>query len=197
MPTAPRAIAPGEIYHIYNRGANKKTLFHNDQDYNRFVMKMCEYKEKFPIEILAYCLMPNHFHFLIREPTDPKGRGGPYGSNITNFLHRLATSYSKYYDHRYEHHSGRVFQGTFKTKHVADDAYYSQLCAYIHDNPVRKKLADKPAEWPFSSYAALVGLRDDNLSSDAPELRDSSHARIYADFASSRADSLELARQYL
>jgi putative transposase len=201
MPTQKRQLVPGEIYHVYNRSVAKKTIFHTTTDYNRFILKMCEYKEKDPIEMLAYCLMPNHFHFLIR--VDPKGRPRPLGSGKTAnssqcFLHRLLTSYSKYYCTRHaDDHSGRLFQGPYKAKHVSDDAYYLKLCAYIHDNPVRKKLAEKPEDWPFSSYTSLIGIRKDDISSDAPELREMTHQEIYKEFSHNRNDSLDAIMQYI
>ncbi|MFA6458399.1 MAG: transposase [Patescibacteria group bacterium] len=211
MPSKKRELVPGEIYHIYNRSAGKKTIFHSDRDYNRFFLKMCEYRDKFPIDILAYCLMPNHFHFLIRVP-DPKGQSAsrPSGSGATlrvglaevnsaqKFFHRLFTAYSKYYCARYaDDHSGRVFESSYKAKHVSDDAYYLQLCGYIHDNPVRKKLVSKPEEWPFSSYLTLTGVREDGISCDAPELREASHLQIYRDFARHRQDVFGEIRQFV
>ena len=205
MPTAKRELVPGEIYHIYNRSAGKKRIFHSKKDYNRFILKMCEYKEKFPVDMLAYCLMPNHFHFLIRVVEDDRPTGSTLrvGSTLVGsaqtFFHRLLTSYSKYYDCKYEHHSGRVFQSNYKAKHVGDDAYYLQLCGYIHDNPVRKKLVSKPEEWPWSSYPALTNIRDDGISCAAPELRQRgmNHRKIYRDFARNRADALEEIMGYI
>lgn len=200
MPTPKRELVPGEIYHIYNRGVGKKAIFHSDRDYNRFFMKMCEYKDKFPIDMLAYCLMPNHFHFLIRVPDPgirPQGFREPLGS-ATHFLHRLFTAYSKYYCTRYaDDHSGHVFQSRYNSKHVGDDSYYLRLCGYIHDNPVRKKLVKKPEEWPYSSYLALVGIRPDGFSCDAPELRGISHRQIYKEFAHNRNDSLDEIMKYI
>lgn len=210
MPTLKRELIPGEIYHIYNRSAGKKTIFHSDQDYHRFLLKMVEYKSKFPIDILAYCLMPNHFHFLVRivdqNQNQPEGSGStPRVENVENarnsaqiFLHRLFTSYSKYYCLKYaDNHSGHVFETSYKAKHVADDAYYLQLCGYIHDNPVRKKLVAKPEEWAFSSYPALIGVCNDEISCDAPELREGSHRQIYRDFAKSRQDIFDEIMQYV
>jgi len=228
MPTKKRQLIPGEIYHIYNRSAGKKTIFHSDGDYNRFILKMVEYKQKFPVDILAYCLMPNHFHLLIRVPVliqTPRGFPKPPGSSMektqgcpagplgvcvskdawvskedtaTRFLHRLFTSYAKYYCHKYsDNHSGRLFESPYKSKHVGDDAYYLQLCGYIHDNPVRKKLVQKPEEWAFSSYLALIGEREDGISCDAPELREGSHRQIYANFARDRQDVFDEIMRYI
>jgi hypothetical protein len=124
------------------------------------------------------------------------------------FLHRLLTAYSKYYDSKHEEHSGHVFQGRYCAKHVKDDGYYHQLCAYIHDNPVRKKLADKPGEWPYSSYFALTAKQTDlragslskaihGLLTLAPELSDFDQAKIYRDFARSRDKSAQQVREWL
>jgi putative transposase len=187
MSTQKRELVPGEIYHVYNRGVDKKTIFHTDKDYWRFIEKMVELKQKCPIDMLAYCLMPNHFHLLVRV-VQPQGLPQPQGS--TNFLHRLFTSYAKYYDYYNEKHSGHVFEGRYKSKHVNDDEYYLKLCGYIHHNPVKKKLVKKPEEWPYSSYAALIGKRNDGISCFAPELYKASHQQIYRDFAKKPEDVL-------
>ena len=128
--------------------------------------------------------MPNHFHFSIRVGLQPEGLATT--PRVEEFFHRLFTSYGKYYDCRYEDHSGRVFQGTYKTKHVKNDSYYLKLCAYIHDNPVRKELVEKPEEWPFSSYRALIKGRADGIV----DPQDHDHLRAYVEFIKKREDSL-------
>lgn len=214
MPTRPRVLAAGEIYHIYNRSSGQKTIFHTDRDYARFLTKMREYQEQFPVDILAFCIMPNHFHLLLR----PLGSSQPLGSKqlkqlglatvttpAQHFLHRLHTAYAKYYDASHAEHSGRVFQGTYRAKHVADDDYFATVAAYIHDNPVRAGLAARPEEWSYSSYHAFSTLRV------APTLRvektgepiltpppsDRSHAQLYAAFAAARSEKAEEVRAWL
>jgi REP element-mobilizing transposase RayT len=198
MASKPRLFAPNTIHHIYNRGSQKMTLFSHPKDYSRFLLKIQEYKERYPVEILAYCLMPNHFHFLIREPDDdPKGPSRPLGSNIADFLHILQTAYAKYFQAIHPDFSGRVFQGTYKSKLVEKDPYFLQLFAYIHDNPVRKGLVQKPESWPYSSYLGLIGVRRDDMITYDPDIMEISHQQIYEQFASSRKNHLEQLSSFL
>jgi REP element-mobilizing transposase RayT len=195
MPSKPRPFYPGGVYHIYNRGSQKMTLFHNANDYGRFILKACEYKTKHPVDVLAYCIMPNHFHFILREPenptrrVDPNPKGRLNQPNISRFLHLLSTAYAKYYGLRHSF-SGRVFGQPFNAKHILDDSYFMTLVAYIHDNPVRAKLADTPAEWPYSSYLDLIGRCPDELTTSANELfTDTDHRKNWQNYARNRDKS--------
>lgn len=142
-------FACDEYYHIYNRGTNKMKIFIDHNDYNHFLKLLYAINNTAPIkfsdietspgkawtfkredtlvEIGAFCLMYNHFHLLLKE----KIEGG-----ITMFLHRLATSYSIYFNKKYKH-SGSVFQGKFKSKHLKSDYQLKYLFSYIHLNPVK------------------------------------------------------------
>lgn len=144
-------FAPDEYYHIYNRGTDKREIFINAKDHTRFieslylfnseeriVLKMVSKKNRFSydkgetiVDIGAYCLMPNHFHLLIRAKND----GG-----ISSFMKKLQTAYSMYFNKKYKR-SGSLFQGPFKAQHVNRDEYLKYLFAYIHLNPI--KLIDK------------------------------------------------------
>jgi len=151
-------FVPGEFYHIYNRGTDKRVIFKNTKDYNRFVLLLylCNSTKPVNIEaelqkgrtflelmesnrgdelvdIGAYCLMPNHFHILIKEKNE-KG--------ISLFMKKLSTAYSMYFNKKYDR-SGALFEGRFKAKHISDDAYLKYLFAYIHLNPI--KIID--SEW--------------------------------------------------
>jgi len=138
-----------EYYHIYNRGVNKMEIFINNKDYNRFLkllyvinntalikfsdIETCPGKawtferEETLVDIGAFCLMPNHFHLLLKE----KREGG-----ITIFLHRLSTSYSLYFNKKNER-TGALFQGKFKSEHIKNDAHLKYLFSYIHLNPIK------------------------------------------------------------
>lgn len=152
-----------EYYHLYNRGTDKREIFLDDKDRERFVKllfvgncnKPIDFRElpeglpfgKFErgetlVEIGAYVLMPNHFHLLIRE----KVEGG-----ISIFMNKVLTSYSMYFNKKYKR-TGRLFEGSFKAKHVENDEYLKYLFAYIHLNPV--KMID--AEWKEN------GIKDKN-----------------------------------
>lgn len=126
MATAPRYFEDGVYYHIYNRGNKKQPIFLQNRDYERFLEKVLEYKKKYHVKILAYSLMPNHFHFLIQQSTE---------GALTKFFGDLSNSHSKYFNIKYET-VGPLFQGRFKAKKVEKDEYLVHLSRYIHLNPV-------------------------------------------------------------
>ncbi len=137
----------GEFYHIYNRGNNKSVIFLDDNDRKRFqkLLYVCNstkpvvYKtiQGLPLDkiergdtlvsIGAYCLMPNHFHFLLYE----KIEGG-----ISLFIGKVLTAYSMYFNKKYER-TGRLFENTFQATHVNKDEYLKYLFSYIHLNPIK------------------------------------------------------------
>lgn len=143
------SFAPCEFYHIYNRGTEKRTIFMSRSDQDRFLallylanqsspadlklqgrtlLEIVEQRTSAPlIEIVAYCLMPNHFHLLIRELEE----GG-----ISKFMQKITTGYTMYFNKKNER-SGALFQGKFKATHVADDRYLRYLISYIHLNPIK------------------------------------------------------------
>ena len=152
-----------EYYHIYNRGNDKREIFLDDFDRDRFVklLYLCNsfnpvVIKELPqgdtlgvdrgsstlVDIGAYCLMPNHFHLLVRE----REEGG-----ITSFMKKLSTGYSMYFNIKNKR-TGKLFEGVFKAVHVDDDQYLKYLFAYIHLNPV--KLID--TDWKEN------GIRDKN-----------------------------------
>jgi putative transposase len=148
-------LSVGEFYHIYNRGVDKKVVFCDNADYERFIFLLFLANGVVPVNIRdlrkvrkdldkgstfvdiergetlvdigAYCLMPNHFHLLIHEKTD----GG-----ITKFLHKLTTGYTMYFNKKYDR-VGPLFQGTFKSEHADSDEYLKYLFSYIHLNPIK------------------------------------------------------------
>ena len=126
MATPPRYIEDGVYYHVYNRGNRKQQIFLQDRDYERFLEKVLEYKKKYPVKIVAYCLMPNHFHFLIQQLSP---------NALSRFLSNLCNSHSRYFNVKYKT-VGSLYQGRFKAKKVDKDEYLVHLSRYIHLNPV-------------------------------------------------------------
>lgn len=140
-------FSEGEYYHIYNRGNSKQTIFRDLADYGRFqellyatnsservVLKLIKKEDRFTfarqqplVAIGAYCLMPNHFHVLVT----PSVEGG-----IQNFVQKLSTAYSMYFNKRYER-TGGLFEGRFKSEHAHSDEYLKYLFSYIHLNPLK------------------------------------------------------------
>lgn len=178
----------GEFYHIYNRGSNKSNIFLDDNDRKRFqrLLYICNSvnpvvfktiqgrsleeieRGKTIVDIGAYCLMPNHFHVLIKEHTE---------DGIALFLKKVSTAYSMYFNTRYER-SGVLFQGRFKAMHADSDEYLKYLFSYIHLNPVkiidpkwkengisdRVKAKQYLAKYAYSSYFDYMGIkREENL----------------------------------
>ena len=147
-------LIEGETYHIYNRGAHKQLIFNNESDYARFSLLLHlanshtpihlanllkqyqgrsfieifenEKADKQLVDILAYSLMPNHFHLIVRQREE---------DGITTFMKKLATGYSMYFNTKYEH-SGTLFQGRFKSRHIDSEEYFRYIFAYVHLNPL-------------------------------------------------------------
>lgn len=146
------SISTGEYYHIYNRGTDKRNIFKNKSDYDRFMMLLyiCNAdkpvsindmlkrggesndifsfdRESTLVSIGAYVLMPNHFHILLKEVND---------NGISSFMKKLGTGYSMYFNKRYDR-TGGLFEGNYKAKHAHSDEYLKYLYSYIHLNPVK------------------------------------------------------------
>jgi len=175
-----------EFYHVYNRGTEKRIIFLDEYDYNRFVLLLylCNCTDRvdlgdllrqglalseiFKIErsetlvdIGAWVLMPNHFHLLVKEKKE---------NGITTFLQKLSTSYSMYFNYKY-HRKGSLFEGPFKAKHLNYDQYLKYQLTYIHLNPIgiidsgwkNKNIEDKNKaqifldKYKYSSYLDYVG----------------------------------------
>lgn len=139
------------LYHIYNRGLDKQKLFNDESDYLRFICGIYYFNdlnfvpnditskerlqgltlEKDPnrkelIDIVCWCLMPNHYHLILRQKVN---------NGITKFGRRVGTGYTMYINAKYKH-SGHVFQGPFKAKSIENDEYFQHLTRYIHLNPL-------------------------------------------------------------
>lgn len=153
MPTKRPEYLPGHFYHFYNRGAHRISIFREEDNYLFVLRKMKEYCRSLALTPIAYCLMPNHYHFLIRQD----------GENRAELLpQRVFNSYSKAYNKRYEH-SGTLFEGSYSVILVENEAHLLHLCRYIHANPVKHGLVTDLAEWPYSNYLEWIGERNGTL----------------------------------
>ncbi len=144
---------PGGYYHIYNRGARQGSIFREPTNYLFVIERMQHYARSLSIGVIAYCLMPNHYHFLLRQD----------GKSSAGFLpQRIFNSYTKAYNKRYEQ-SGTLFEHRFQAKAIKNSRYLLNLCRYIHANPVKDGLVADPADWPYSNYLDWIGERNGNL----------------------------------
>lgn len=152
MPLRKDPLIPGEYYHIFNRGINSETIFRSDRNYYFFLRKIRETLIPQAAAIITYVLMPTHYHLLVQITS----------KDFPSSLGRLINSYTKACNQEWGR-TGPLFEGRFKAKHVDTDIYVLELSRYIHLNPVKAQLVEKPAEWPYSSYSNIIGRKDDLL----------------------------------
>jgi len=154
MPRGPRVQFPGGVYHVICRGNNRERIFRDDSDRERYLRLLRDYRNRWNIVIHAYVLMPNHAHLLIETPSRP----------LSEFMRGLNTAYTMGFNRRHGR-VGHVFQGRYKSHLVEKDAYLLELTRYIHLNPVRAGLVDRPERYPWSSYPEFIGRAAEPLMS--------------------------------
>ena len=168
-------FAPDNIYHVYNQGNNRQKIFYTTQDYITFLNL---YKRLFSdhCATIAWCLMPNHFHFMIRTDEKCNARvrqGGIYLDPVTNSIRKLLSGYARIFNNQYQQ-TGSVFRQKTKAKclsaipikpgsqYMIQD-YYVNCFHYIHQNPMVAKLTERLEDWDFSSFRDYAGLREGTL----------------------------------
>ncbi len=152
MPKRPE-YRKGNYYHIYNRGRSRLSIFHHPDDYFDVLSRMRKYAGALQLKIIAYVLLPNHYHFLIRQDGDHRA---------SLFPQRIFNGYGKRYNLIYEH-SGTIFEGNAKGIWVDRENYLLHLCRYIHANPLKHGLVDSLDDWPYSNFHEWVGCRSGQL----------------------------------
>jgi len=158
MPRIPRGLCNGYIYHVLNRGNAKTEVFHKVQDYAAFVSLMKEAKKRISLKILAYCLMPNHFHLVVM-PT--------YSECLSRWMQWLMTSHVRRH-HRHYGTSGHVWQGRFKSFPIQQDGHLLTVLRYIERNPVAAHLVSSLKDWPWSSLSERIGRGGPDLLDNLP-----------------------------
>lgn len=141
MPRTARLKSESGIYHIILRGINRQSIFEDDEDKEKFIQVMGQYKKKCGYEIYAYCLMGNHVHILLKEKQEA----------LSQIMKRISSSYVYWYNWKYER-CGHLFQERFKSEPVEDDNYFLTVLRYIHQNPLKAGLVKSLEEYKWSSY---------------------------------------------
>ena len=160
----------GEYYHVYNRGVDKRSIVDDDYDSNRFVQALEEFndieligsiyensfrksqlgslapKSKKLVNIICYCLNPNHFHLLLKQVAT---------NGISRFMHKLGSGYTNYFNEKYGR-SGGLFQGTFKAKHIGTNDYLQYLSAYVNLNNLGHQISGKASRLVRSSWREYI-----------------------------------------
>ena len=135
----------GVVFHAMNRGARRLVLFESDGGYRAFLRCVALALERVPLQLLAYCLMPNHFHLVVRPTAD--------GQLSTFMKHLLSTHAQRWRALRGTLGQGAVYQGRFRAFPVQTDHHFYVLCRYVERNPLRAGLVRRAEAWPWSSLA--------------------------------------------
>ena len=174
---------PGSYYHIYNRGVNSADTSFTKQDY-AFLIEKFRYYLSLSVETYAYCLLKNHFHFLIKvlheNESDnkisvvpesdfdsyyilpnPDKRSFPAHTLVSHWMN----SYSKHFNSKYNR-SGPLWDGRINKKLIDSEEYLQNVICYIHRNPVHHGITDNYSDYPYSSYSACLNNSSDIISSD-------------------------------
>ncbi len=141
MPRIARARGGGLCYHVLNRGNGRTRVFHKDEDYQAFIDLIAAASLRLPMRVLGYCLMPNHFHLMVR----PFGEG-----ELSTWMQWLMTSHVRRY-HAHYHSSGHIWQGRFKSFIVQTDEHFLTAIRYIERNALRAGLVKRAEDWRFGS----------------------------------------------
>ena len=150
--TKPAPLQRGQTYHLYNRGINRENIFLEERSYRYFLQLYTRHVS--PIaDTYAFCLLRNHFHFLVRikdlpDPEDPS-TAKPPSQHFSNLFNAYAKAFNRAHDR-----TGSLFQRPFGRIEVTSDAHFAWLVVYIHHNPQKHRFVNDYRDWPYSSYHA-------------------------------------------
>ncbi len=143
MPRRPRFSTAGYVFHVLNRGAGRQTLFKTEHDFDAFVALLEQARRFAPMRLLAFCVMPNHWHLLLWPQTDDA---------LSNYMRWLTTTHSqRWHAYRQTAGAGPVYQGRFKSFPVQEDDHFFAVCRYIERNALRANLVQRAELWKWSS----------------------------------------------
>lgn len=145
-------IEPDYYYHIYNRGINRQAIFTCHAHYMKFLNLCAKHLTDF-VDILSYCLIPNHFHFLVYIHTKPYK--GEQKRNASGAFGCLFNAYAQWFN-KETNRIGGLFQSPFKRIRIMDQNYLKQVIYYIHRNPMHHGLTENPEKYRYSSYSTIA-----------------------------------------
>ena len=161
MPRRGTPFVPNHYYHFYNRGNNRQTIFFERDNYLYFLRGIKKYLREH-VEIMAYCLMPTHYHILARVRQSSQTSEVLKTSEVSRAMQKFGISYTKAINKRFSR-VGALFQGQFQGKVVKDYEHLLNICVYIHANPVKDGLVALPDDWEYSNYLEWMNLREGTL----------------------------------
>lgn len=151
MPRFPRSYIQTSYFHVMTQGINKSYIFSNHDDKIYYIELMHRNIEQNNIEIIAYCIMDNHTHMLLKVNSL---------DSLIKYMHRLNTQYGRYYNKKYNR-VGYVFRDRYKTEGIYSEKQLSACIKYIYNNPVKAKICNSPAEYKYSNCKNTYEVNDD------------------------------------
>ena len=144
--------------HYFNRGVNKEAIFFSSLQYEFLIQTLYRFLPNYRLKLIAYCLMPNHYHILLKH--DDLSEGSKY-------IQRVFNTFTQAVNHQVSR-VGTLFQGSVKKRFIEDDGYLATVIMYIHNNPVKSGLCIKPEQWLYSDYREWVGFKSSirNIASE-------------------------------
>jgi len=185
MPARSEPILYGSTYHIYNRGVNKTPIFFSPRNYQYFLFKMGHYLDK-KASIYAYCLMPNHFHLLVKVECENFTLSG---------LQPFLGAYTKAVNNEQDR-IGPLFQGRFQANLIGNDEQLLECVRYIHLNPVEAGLARSPSDWEFSSYRSYFTTTDSTFVNTGYVMQFFENLSEFAGFSQSGSNRPDVFEDY-
>lgn len=163
MPRRLTPFAPDVYYHFYNRGNNRQAVFFESDNYLYFLKGVKKYLAP-TVNIIAYCLMPTHYHILVRvkSQTSEVFKTSEVSAQVSLAMQKFLISYTKAINKRFER-VGSLFQGQFQAKPIQTYSHLLHLCVYIHTNPVKDGMVALPEDWIYSNYLEWLGKRNGTL----------------------------------
>ena len=163
MPRREIPFVPDIYYHFYNRGNNRQAIFFEPENYLFFLRRFRKYLVPF-VDVLVYCLMPTHYHILVRvkQQTSEVLKTSDVSKQVSLAMQKFIISYTKAMNLRFSR-VGALFQWQFQAKPIQTDSHLRNLCIYIHANPVKDGLVAALEDWIYSNYLKWLGQRKGTL----------------------------------
>lgn len=168
MPNYTPTLETGKVYHVYNRGVNGCPIFFEEANYRFFLVKYAYYLGNW-VDTFAYCLLKNHFHFLIRVKELPNNDNSLHSEGLHSSHHFISKCFSNFFNaytkaiNKAQSRTGSLFERPFKRLWVDDEAYFSRLVAYIHHNPQKHGFVSNYETYAYSSYQSHLSTKNTHL----------------------------------
>ena len=144
----------GNYYHLINRGCNRESIFKCEADYLELINRIKSSNHNSLVKIISWCLMPNHYHFLVQQNSDKPA---------SSWIRYIFNGYAQYFNKKYKR-TGTLFEGRVRPKLITSNDYLFQVITYIHLNPVLANLVERPQDWHFSNFSDWIGKAHTQLT---------------------------------